>query len=87
MMGGASPVLALRALELAVQAAAARPAGGRRGGGASLSVQVEGGASGALLQVDALRAPLVTHVGRHEQRAGERRLRRRRHKEEEEEET
>lgn len=68
------PVLALRALELAVERAGARPAGDGSGGGARLVVhgQVDRGSYAALLQVDALRAPLVAQVGRHQQRAGER---------------
>lgn len=77
---GYRPVLALGALELAVERAGAGPAGDGRGGGAGLAVQsqVDGGSHAALLQVDALRTPLVAQVGRHQQGAGERRLRRRR---------
>lgn len=75
--GGHWPVLALRALELAVERAGVGPTGDRRGGGAGLAFQsqVDGGAHAALLQVDALRAALVAQVGRHQQGAGERRLR------------
>ena len=76
--GGYGPVLALRALELAVERTGAGPTSNRRGRGAGLAVQgqVDGGAHAALLQVDALRTPLVAQVGRHQQGAGERRLRR-----------
>lgn len=59
------PVLALAALELAVEGAGARPTGdGRRSGaGFAVQTQVDGGSHTALLQVNALRAPLMAQVG------------------------
>lgn len=67
------PVLALSALELAVERAGTGSTSCRCGCGADLTVQcqVDGGADPALLQIHTLRAPLVTQIRRHEQRAGE----------------
>lgn len=66
------PVLTLSALELAVERAAAGPTSCRRGRGVDLTIQsqVNGGADSTLLQIHTLRAPLVTQIRRHEQRAG-----------------
>lgn len=59
------PVLALAALELAVEGAGARPTGDGRRSGAGFTVQsqVDGGSHTALLQVNALRTPLMAQVG------------------------
>lgn len=59
------PVLALAALELAVEGAGARPTGDgrRRGAGFAVQSQVDGGSYTALLQVNALRTPLMAQVG------------------------
>lgn len=68
-----TPVLTLGTLELTVERAGAWATRHRGGGRAGLAVQaqVDGGAHAALLQVDALRTPLVAQVGGHEQRVGE----------------
>lgn len=58
------PVLALSALELAVESAVTGPTSCRCGCGADLTVQcqVDGGAGSTLLQINTLRAPLVTQI-------------------------
>lgn len=68
------PVLALSALELAVESAGTGPSrsGCRRSADLTVQSQIDGGSDAALLQIDSLRAPLVAQIRRHQQRAGER---------------